>query len=249
MHRQLWLVYVRVNLSARVAVAFCTADTASASCQAKPSFFFQVAMKRPAKKGPKKAAARKACKKPASRKTLPIQKKPAMRKQTLKIRKTEEMSNLNYENFKEAVREWCETSLKGRKITILTSRHVQVPLGTFRMNFWCNSCTTCHNRQGWRGFATYRDNTVRVYTTAPSEHGKEDYLYGDRESSLDDQVKSLIRGYMATNRKYRMQGLLQYLRSKLLKSKEVPDEKNIKYFIDNDRRRKKGDREDAWLAF
>ena len=46
-----WLVYVRVNLSARVAVAFCTADAASASCQAKPSFFFQVAMKRPAKKG------------------------------------------------------------------------------------------------------------------------------------------------------------------------------------------------------
>ena len=86
------------------------------------------------------------------------------------------------------------------------------------MRFWCNSCVKCHQRKGWQGLATYQNQTVRVHAT-------------------DVATLALIRSHLENKESYRMQQLLQFLRKELPKCVPLPDEKNIRYFIENERKR------------
>ena len=76
-----------------------------------------------------------------------------------------------------------------------------------------------------------------MHATDVSIHGKWDYKYGQRSKSLDECEKALIRSHLENKESYRMQQLLQFLRKELPKCVPLPDEKNIRYFIGNERKR------------
>eukprot|EP00439_Symbiodinium_sp_Y106_P011711 s1644_g1.t2 len=57
------------------------------------------------------------------------------------------------------------------------------------------------------------------------------------EERLAGLCDALIRSHLENKESYRMQQLLQFLRKELPKSVPLPDEKNIRYFIENERKR------------
>ena len=130
---------------------------------------------------------------------------------------------------------WCATCVPGRHTAIKSSKKMKRKNEATLMEFWCNSCIKCHEKKGWRGFATYKNDTLRIRTTEDSEHGKWDYKYGVRQNGLDSTAKALARQglrHVSTTQK-----VAEFVYQHLPQGMDRPDDKNLKWFIQNYRQR------------
>ena len=174
---------------------------------------------------------------------MAVEKKPAVRKpradvhvkEVFHLRKTEVMPGLEYNDMKGHVAAWCATCVPGRHTAIKSSKKMKRKNEATRMEFWCNSCIKCHEKKGWRGFATCKNDTLRICTTEDSEHGKWDYKYGGRQNGLDSTAKALARQglrHVSTTQK-----VAEFVYQHLPQGMDRPDDKNLKWFIQNYRQR------------
>ena len=114
---------------------------------------------------------------------------------------------LDKKAFMEHERRWATATVPGQQLAL--RRQYCAYKGGHKIFLWCNSCTSCKERSGWRGYSIYDDATkqiTRAYTpqdqrgdfkavktwnplTATAEHGLKAFVADNHRFTLQDLVK------------------------------------------------------------
>ena len=92
----------------------------------------------------------------------------------------------------------------------LALRHQYCPYkGGHKIFLWCNSCTSCKERSGWRGYSVYDDATkqiTRAYTPL-DQHGE--FKAVKKWNPLTATAENALKAFVADNHRFTLQDLVK----------------------------------------